>query len=67
MSASRGLSKARVGFLSNDGNDCHACDSRIGFGTGGYPDDSNTCGNAARWSADNGGKSIKSMGYIPVQ
>jgi len=39
-------SRARIGFLGNDG-DCSSCDSRIGFGTGGLHDDSNTCGNEA--------------------
>ncbi|KAL9953947.1 hypothetical protein ACROYT_G041429 [Oculina patagonica] len=61
------LSKARIGILGNQENDCHTCDSRIGFGTGGYPDDSNTCGNEATHSPDNGDKHIKAMGYILVQ
>ena len=39
--------KARIGILGNDYGDCNFCDSRIGFGTGGFPDDSNTCGNDA--------------------
>ncbi|KAL9953879.1 hypothetical protein ACROYT_G041352 [Oculina patagonica] len=60
-------SKARIGFLGNNENDCHTCDSRIGFGTGGYNDDSNTCGNQATHSPDNGNKHIKAMGYILVQ
>ncbi len=59
-------SKARIGFIGNNQNNCHTCDSRIGFGTGGYPDDSNTCGNEATWSPDNGYKHIKAMGYILV-
>ena len=59
--------KARIGIVSNNYNDCTSCDSRIGFGTGGYPDDSNTCGNAAQTFPDNGNKFIKSMGYILVQ
>jgi len=62
-------SKARIGFLGNNENDCVTSDSRIGFGTGGYHDDSNTCGNEALDdpSSDNGGKHIKAMGYILVQ
>jgi len=61
-------SKARIGFVGNDQNDCTSCDSRIGFGTGGLPVDSNTCGNEAHPSAaDNGEKHIKGMGYILVQ
>ena len=58
--------KARIGILGNNENDCDTCDSRIGFGTGGYYDDNNTCGNEAKWS-DNGDKHIKAMGYILVQ
>ncbi|KAL9953869.1 hypothetical protein ACROYT_G041342 [Oculina patagonica] len=60
-------SKARIGFLGNQENHCHSCDSRIGFGTGGAHDDSNTCGNEATHSPDNGDKHIKAMGYILVQ
>ena len=60
-------SKARIGITSNEDNDCVLCDSRIGFGTGGNPDDTNTCGNEATYSPDNGNKHIKTMGYILVQ
>ena len=63
----RGASKARIGITSNNQNVCTSCDSRIGFGTGGDHDDSNTCGNEATRSADNGKKHIKAMGYILVQ
>ena len=41
------LAKARIGIIGNQENDCNSCDSRIGFGTGGNFDDSNTCGNEA--------------------
>ena len=60
-------SKARIGITNNELNDCVLCDSRIGFGTGGRFDDTNTCGNEATWSPDNGHKRIKTMGYILVQ
>ena len=60
-------SKARIGIIANNENDCLTCDSRIGYGTGGSHDDSNTCGNEARVSPDNGDKHIKAMGYILVQ
>ncbi len=60
-------SKARIGIIANQENDCNTCDSRIGFGTGGLHDDSNTCGNEATYSPDNGNKHIKAMGYILVQ
>ena len=60
-------SKARIGILGNNEDDCKLCDSRIGFGTGGEHDDNNTCGNEARNGADNEYKHIKAMGYILVQ
>ncbi|XP_073247541.1 uncharacterized skeletal organic matrix protein 5-like [Porites lutea] len=60
-------SRARIGIISNNENDCKTCDSRIGFGTAGHPDDSNTCGNVAMYGGDNGNKHIKAMGYILVQ
>ena len=61
------FSRARIGIIGNEQNDCDSCDSRIGFGTGGYHDDSNTCGNEASFSPDNGVKHIKAVGYILVQ
>ena len=60
-------SKARNGIISNEQDNCHSCDSRIGFGTEGEPDDTNTCGNAAAFYPDNGDKTIKAMGYILVE
>lgn len=56
------LSKARIGIIGNNENDCFECDSRIGFGTRGNSDDTNTCGNEASSYADNGDKNIKAMG-----
>ncbi|KAL9953471.1 hypothetical protein ACROYT_G040893 [Oculina patagonica] len=61
------LSKARIGILGNNENECATCDSRIGFGTGGAHDNSNTCGNEALAAPDNGDKHIKTMGYILIQ
>ena len=60
-------SKARIGITANNENACLTCDFRIGYGTGGFHDDSNTCGNGARVSPDNGDKHIKTIGYIVVQ
>ena len=62
-------SEARIGIISNQENNCASPDSRIGFGTGGYPNGHNTCGNtaSAHHHADNGGKDIRAMGYILVQ
>ena len=60
-------SKAKIGITNNEQNDCSSSDLRIEFGTGGYPDDSNTCGNVACESPDNENKHIKAMGYILVQ
>ena len=60
--------RVRIGILGNNENDCATVDSRIGFGMQGvpWPDETNTCGNAAR-GGDNGTKRIKSFGYILVQ
>ena len=55
------LGKTRIGILGNNEFDCIQCDSRIGFGTGGRHDDTNTCGNEAFYTH------IKAMGYILVQ
>ena len=63
----KNYSKARIGIIANDQNYCNTCDSRIGFGTGGIGDDSNTCGNEAKHEGDNGDKHIKTIGYILVQ
>ena len=62
-----GHSKARIGIVSENKNSCGSCDSRIGFGTEGYPDASNTCGNEAVINPDNGDKHLKAMGYILVK
>ena len=67
VSAAEANSKARIGFIGNQQNNCNTCDSRIGFGTGGKPDYSNTCGNEVADSADNGARKIKAMGYILIQ
>ena len=67
-SPGRDQAKARIRILGNNENDCGQCDSRIGFGTGGVHDDSNTCGNEANiYPLDNDYKHIKAMGYILVQ
>ena len=60
-------SRVRIDIVSNQQNDCSGSESRIGFGGAGYPVDSNTCGNEAVASPDNGDKHIKTMGYILVQ
>jgi len=69
VGGSKTYARARIGILGNDQRDCNTCDSKIGFGTGGATDDSNTCGNNAikGYTADNGPKNIKAMGYILVQ
>ena len=66
LSANKPYSKARIGILGNNEKQCASCDSRIGFGTQDYRD-SNTCGNEANSSPDNGNRKIKAMGYILVQ
>ena len=67
LGTSNSYSKARIGIISNEQNDCGSCNSRIGFGTGGEFDDYNTCGNEATYQKDNGEQHIKTMGYILVQ
>ena len=61
-------SKARIGFLGNQHHGCFSSESRIGFGSGGYPHDLNICGNTAMHSPDNRDRNIKVVGcYILVQ
>ena len=68
VSKQSGSSETRIGILGDNYFDCRTCDSRIGFGTGGYHDNNNTCGNEASvLGPDNGEKHIKAMGYILVQ
>ena len=61
------FSKARIGILGNNDNDCGTCDSRIGFGIEGVESEPNTCGIRAKYGTDNGDKNIQTMGYILVQ
>jgi hypothetical protein len=63
-------SKARIGIIGNQENECTHPDSRIGFGTGGGAcgeNDGNSAGNEARCDSDNGNKSIFGFGYIFAQ
>ena len=53
--------KVRIGIISNEQKDCITPDSSIGFGTGIYPHQDNTCGN------DFTSNNIKAMCYILVQ
>ncbi|CAH3140828.1 unnamed protein product [Pocillopora meandrina] len=46
-----GCALVRIGIVSNEQNDCDSCDSRIGFGGAGSPDDSITCGNAVTYAS----------------
>ena len=64
---SQTYSKTRIGIVGNNEDNCHSCDSRIGFGSGGWHDNTNTCGIEALAAADNGDKRIKVMGYILIQ
>ena len=70
ISAKKKWAKARIGIVGNNKGRwyCSSHNSRIGFGTGGNPDDSNTCGNeASNEKPDNGPRHIKAFGYISVQ
>ena len=59
--------KVRIGITSNNQNDCKSNNSRLGFGTGGWPNPKDSCGNAVKHRGDNGDKSITAFGYIFVQ
>ena len=59
--------KARIGILANEQNNCDSCDSLLGFGIDGGPYDKSSCGNEAKYSADNGDRLTYAMGYIFVQ
>ena len=59
--------RARIGIVSNNQNDCYTCDSGIGFGTSGYPDNATTCGNGANGLYTAEDANIKAVGYILVQ
>ena len=60
-------SKAKIGITTNNQNDCDSCDFRIGFGSEGEFDDSNTRGNeTSRSGTDNGDKHIREIGYILI-
>ena len=67
LSGNTHSSKARIGIMSNNENDCITSDSRIRFGTGGYPDHTNTRGNVAKHGEEGGDKFIEAMAYIFVQ
>ena len=60
-----GSSKARIGIVGSNEDDCKSSHSRIGFGTAGYPADPISCGDVAK-DGDKGDKFIKAMGYIFV-
>ena len=57
--------KVRLGMLGNNENNCLSPDSFIGFG--GNEKQGITCGNRARFYADNGSKVVKTMGYLLVR
>ena len=69
IGGSKIASRARIGIVGDEFSSCAICDSRIGYGTGGIPDDNNTCGNEAgeKWAPDNGDSHIKAMGFILVK
>ncbi|XP_028396188.1 uncharacterized protein LOC114520163 [Dendronephthya gigantea] len=59
------FSRMRIGLFANQENDCHSCDSWIGFGT---LISGKTCANYAfNHSPDNGNKDLVTFGYILVQ
>ena len=64
---SGGGTKARIGIIANEQNNCDSCDSLLGFGIDGGPYDKSSCGNEANHSPDNGDRLTYAMGYIFVQ
>ena len=69
IGSTKTTSRARIGIVGDEFSSCLNCDSRIGFGAGGIPDDDNTCGNEAskNYNPDNGESHIKAMGFILVK
>ncbi|XP_032238430.1 uncharacterized protein LOC116618617 [Nematostella vectensis] len=61
-------SKARIGIIGNNENDCASPDSRLGLGTGGRGCGTRdySAGNEASCGGDAGNKSIVGMGFILV-
>ena len=68
--------RARIGLIGNEQNDCGTPDSYLGFGCPGATNRRycgvsnviNTCGNSAtQCTPDNGVKEVKAMGYIFVR
>ena len=60
----------RIGIISNNGNNCKSCNSRIGFGSAGSrggQDGSNSCGNEATVLDNQEQRHIKANCYIFVQ
>ena len=59
--------KTKIGMIGNNEGDCFSCDSRIGFGSGGSPGNTNAWGIEVQAAPNNGDKHIKVMGYILIQ
>ncbi|XP_062500050.1 uncharacterized protein LOC134177284 [Corticium candelabrum] len=59
------VSRARLGFLANEQNQCESPDSFVGFGTSCTQwSAGNSAGNYACCTPDNGPANIKAVGYI---
>ena len=68
--------RVRIGYITNQENNCLSPDSYVGYGGEGgtyphswcsYTASLNTAGNLALCSSDNGNKNAKAMGYILVR
>ena len=71
--------RTRIGLIGNEQTHCQTPDSYLGFGGPGAANRiywkpfcgvsnvTNTCGNSASCTPDNGNKEIKAMGYIFVR
>ena len=63
------FSRARIGIIGNEQNDCGTPDSRIGLGTAGTScgQDDLSAGNTARCGGDAGDRSVAAMGALFVR
>ena len=58
--------RARVGFIANNENDCVTPDSYVGIGTK-FVAFTNSAGNLAYYSPDNGNINTRTIAYIMVR
>jgi len=67
INIAKGSSRARFGIISNQENNCHSCDSRIGVGGSGHPNNNIVVGNTRRWMPDGNNGDRSSFAYMFVR